>query len=641
MAVMTTPLTASLITSCWQPGDVRLSPDGRYVAWDAAPYGRAGEHDEGAVWVAPTGGSEPARQWTQERASSHPRWSPDGSRLAIASDRAEPGVMGLYVLPVAGGEAVPVVVRKRSISVFAWSPDGRSLAFLAPDEPDEDHERREKERDDPDVHGERWERHRLHVVTVDTREVTTLLAADLHLTDLAWSPDGSRIAVTARPTPVADDAMHASVLMVPSAGGEHGTVCAGGDVNDLTWTADGRRLVYVASHDTQPQSSYTVWSVPADRGQTPVTIGPGTEDEECGIGVRAVAGEPRVVILVAEGLDTRLEWCDPETGAREELWTADGSVATFAVAPGPVVAVVASQGVGLPEVWTGRPHRLSRVSDHHTGLAAVRFGAVEDFHWHAPDGLMLDGILIRPATEPGMPAGPAAMVVLPHGGPYGRSGRDLHVHPLDWGQWLATAGYAVLMPNYRGGLGRGNRFAQAVRGDMGGAEWGDVLSAVDAAVERGIADPSRLGIGGWSQGGFLTAWGVTQTDRFSAAVMGAGISDWGMMSMTSDVPTFEGTLAGDQPWNGPGPHRGAERSPISYAAHCRTPLLILHGQDDERVPVSQGIGFHRALLAMGSPVELVTYPREPHGIRERRHQEDLLERVRAWFDRWLKPDATG
>jgi dipeptidyl aminopeptidase/acylaminoacyl peptidase len=227
-------------------------------------------------------------------------------------------------------------------------------------------------------------------------------------------------------------------------------------------------------------------------------------------------------------------------------------------------------------------------------------------------------------------------VVLVHGGPYGRWGHSFHLGWGDWAQWLALAGYAVLMPNPRGGMGHGERFAAAARGDVGGADYRDVMSAVDAAVERGIADPERLGIGGWSQGGFMTAWAVTQTRRFRAGVMGAGVSDWGMMAATSDLPDFERDLGGSAPWDGVGPHRHAELSPISFARAVTTPVLILHGQRDERVPLSQAIAFHRALRERDVPCQLVVYPREPHGIGERAHQVDLLKRVRAWYDRWLR-----
>jgi dipeptidyl aminopeptidase/acylaminoacyl peptidase len=265
-------------------------------------------------------------------------------------------------------------------------------------------------------------------------------------------------------------------------------------------------------------------------------------------------------------------------------------------------------------------------------LREFAFCTQEPFFWQAPDGLKLDGILIRP-SQPS--EGPLPTVVLVHGGPYGRSSNEWNLQPLRWGQWLAHHGYAVLLPNYRGGVGHGHWFATQARGNVGVGDFPDVLSMVDAAIERGIADPERLGIGGWSQGGFMTAWAVGHTTRFKAAVMGAGVSDWNMMTLTSDLPTFESVLGGSHPWNGVGPRRADEVSPISFASHAETPLLMLHGKNDERVPVSQAIGFERALRGRDVPVQLVVYPREPHGVRERAHQRDILRRVLAWYQQWL------
>ncbi len=172
-----------------------------------------------------------------------------------------------------------------------------------------------------------------------------------------------------------------------------------------------------------------------------------------------------------------------------------------------------------------------------------------------------------------------------------------------WAQYLAAHGYAILMPNYRGGVGHGHRFAINARGNVGEGDFPDVLSGVDAAIERGIADPERLGIGGWSQGGFMTAWAVGHTTRFKAGVMGAGVSDWNMMTLTSDLPTFECVLGGSRPWDGIDRDRAAEVSPIYFAANATTPLLMLHGKNDERVPVSQAIGFERALRERNVPTQ--------------------------------------
>ena len=230
------------------------------------------------------------------------------------------------MLDVSGGEAEPVLVRKRSITAYAWAPDSGSIALLAPDEPDDEDERRDNERDDGDVWGERWQRNRLLRVSLGTGETTTLWAGDLHPVEMAWSPDGERLAVLARPTPELDDMSRATVWVLAANGaGEPRKLADVPFAGDLGWAGDGDRLVYTASHDLVPCSASTVWALPADGGEA-VVIGPGRDETRCGIGVVTVPGEPRVVALVAEGLDSRLEWCDPATGEREVLWAAPGEV---------------------------------------------------------------------------------------------------------------------------------------------------------------------------------------------------------------------------------------------------------------------------------------------------------------------------
>ncbi|HET8629385.1 MAG TPA: prolyl oligopeptidase family serine peptidase, partial [Thermomicrobiales bacterium] len=251
----------------------------------------------------------------------------------------------------------------------------------------------------------------------------------------------------------------------------------------------------------------------------------------------------------------------------------------------------------------------------------------------------LDGLLILPPGK-GRADGSFPTVVVAHGGPYGRFADSFQLAWAPSGQWLATHGYAVFLPNPRGGQGHGVAFAARVAGDVGGADYGYIMAGLDLLIEQGVADPDRLGIGGWSQGGFMTAWAVGQSDRFKAGVMGAGVSDWGMMVAESDMQHFEAALGGSTGWEGPGPHRHDALSPVSFVHRVRTPVLILHGERDERVPVSQGRFFARGLKEYGVPYELVVYPREPHGLQERNHQLDALRRTRAWFDRWLRPEST-
>jgi dipeptidyl aminopeptidase/acylaminoacyl peptidase len=178
-------------------------------------------------------------------------------------------------------------------------------------------------------------------------------------------------------------------------------------------------------------------------------------------------------------------------------------------------------------------------------------------------------------------------------------------------------------------------------GDLGGAELSDILEGIDMLVAAGVADPDRLGITGPSHGGFMTAWAVGQTDRFKAALMNAGISDWGMIAGTGEYGAMDGVLAGSFGWEGTGPHPHDRVSPISFASKVRTPVLIVSGEDDTNVPLAQAIYFHRALSRYGAEHELVVYPREGHGLRERNHQRDLLLRTRAWFDRWLSDPGSS
>ncbi len=646
-------LTAEMIVDQTFPGDVQLSPDGKQVAYTLAPRSKKEEHETSAIWIARTDRSAPSRQFTAGEAhDQHPRWSPDGKQLAFLSDRAKRGTAQLYLIGADGGEARPLTSTKNTKSVedFAWSPGGGHLAFTSSDEPAEEDEKKEKERDDARVYGEKWPYARLRLLSLATREVTTLVAGERHIADFAWHPQGTEVAYVAQQTPDLEARAHEVVIeRIAIAGGEPHIVCRFPcEVHSLAWSQDGNTLFFLASVAKKSQSSLAVYAVAAQGGE-PERIACG--ETSCAAELQAVQQASSLAMLVGEGLGSRIDLLIPENGEMIPLLDGRNGEQNVEYASWDVrcdqhgtftVAAVCSSGDQPWEVWAGQEQTgqnsgamaIQQISAHQEQLASISFGRQEPFFWIARDGLALDGILIRPPGE--TEASPLPMVVLVHGGPYGRWEQHFHLHALDWGQWLALAGYAVLMPNPRGGFGRGEQFAAAARGEVGQADYQDVLSAVDAAIERGIADPEHLGIGGWSQGGFMSAWAVTQTERFKAAVMGAGVSDWGMMVMTSDVPDFEQELGGSAPWDGQAHRRHLELSPITFARAVKTPVLILHGENDARVPLSQATGFHRALRRQGVPVEFVVYPREPHGVAERAHQIDILKRVRRWYDRWLK-----
>jgi len=203
------------------------------------------------------------------------------------------------------------------------------------------------------------------------------------------------------------------------------------------------------------------------------------------------------------------------------------------------------------------------------------------------------------------------------------------------GQLLASNGYVVFLPNPRGATGRGWRFAEANRDDWGGMDFQDIMDGVDFLIDQKIADATRLGIGGWSYGGFMTSWAVTQTNRFKAAVVGAAVTNLFSFNGTTDItPGFLRSYFLDIPSRRRVPYDN--HSAMTFLKNCKTPSLVLHGQADDRVPVSQGFEFYSGLKALGVETEMVVYPREPHALKERAHQIDLLQRILAWYDKYLK-----
>jgi dipeptidyl aminopeptidase/acylaminoacyl peptidase len=291
----------------------------------------------------------------------------------------------------------------------------------------------------------------------------------------------------------------------------------------------------------------------------------------------------------------------------------------------------------VPDVWTvdlDGGGELTRRTHCNPELEAAQLGTTEIVRWASDEGVEVEGILIKPSSYQAGQRYP--LVVQVHGGPTWQWVNGFYANWHDWAQMLAGRGYAVLLPNPRGSTGRGPEYSNANFGDVGGGEYRDMLAGVDAMIERGIADPDGLGIGGWSWGGYMTAWTVSQTTRFKAAVMGAGLPNMISDNSIGDIPSanlsyFEQTAYHD-------PDSYYDRSAIKHIRNATTPTLILHGEADKRVNMWQGVEMYMALKTLGVPTQLVTYPREPHGIQERKHQLDLMRRVVEWYDRYLQPE---
>jgi dipeptidyl aminopeptidase/acylaminoacyl peptidase len=634
-------LTAEMIVDGVVPSDPQIAPDGQLVAFVVAPVGRRAAHPRSAIWLAPVDGSTAPQQITQGTAHDRsPRWSPDGEWLYFLSDRAEAGKAQLQRLRLRGGEATALTTWRPQIEDFVPLPDGRTVALLAVDPPTAEQERRERERDDADVFGASWAFARLRLLDVVTREIRTINHASLrdrHVVAQAASLDGRLLAVVSWSTPEIDHLTLPNELhVVDLCTCEVRLLCTvPWAINTLIWSHDSRQIYYLTNAAGGGVGGSAIFSVDLAEGV------PRMLNQDQGVcSVNLCRGcQNNLLVTVATGLDTAIDWLDTVSGTIKRLSDHRGDLSDMTTsADGHMLAALCSTPLAPLDVWAGPPAGpLVRISDLRPELREIRWGEQERLSWRAPDGLMIDGLLILPSAKT-RADGPFPLITIVHGGPYWRftDSFQLSWHPS--GQWLATHGYAVLLPNPRGGMGHGGEFAACVAGAVGTDDYTDIMAGIDMLIAQGVADPARLGIGGWSQGGFMTAWAVGQTERFRAGVMGAGVSDWGMMVATSDLPHWEGLLSGFSGWTGSGPHRHAALSPISFVDHVRTPMLILHGEQDQRVPVSQARFFARGLREYGIDYELVVYPRQPHSIGERSHQIDALYRMRSWFDRWLRPE---
>jgi dipeptidyl aminopeptidase/acylaminoacyl peptidase len=631
-------LSAELVTDSRVPTDPVLSPDGRWVVFVVATVGRVGEFPVSTLWISAVGGAVPARKLT---GGSMPRWAPDSESLFFLSDRVKPGTAQLYRVRPADGEAEALTTWKSGIDGHLPLADPGMVAIIAVDEPTGEDERRAKERDDAWVWSEQVRPARLRLLDVGTGELRTPEAfGDRHVTELAQRPDAGPLAVLtwATPEPKLGPVEPWLHLLDPETGATQDLGPAGVEACSLAWwhAANGWHLAYLAVTPPGLIGGYAVFDVSLTPGEPAgehhnLTAGMTTCPLEL---VQVGSGVP--LALFADGLDTTIHRLDPAELRFGEVSRAKGFAKSLTASRrGDVVAAVMSTSYEPKDVHAGAlPGPLNRVSDTGPELRGIRWGTQERLSYRASDGLALDGLLILPAGKT-REDGPFPLVTLVHGGPHDRYADQLALGWYPSGQWLAAAGYAVFLPNPRGGLGHGHAFTASVAGAVGTAEWTDLLTGVDLLIEEGVADADRLGIGGWSHGGFVAAWAVGQTGRFKASLMGAGISDWGMLAATGEGGQFEAALGGSTGWEGTGPHRHDTLSPISYASKIRTPVLIVHSECDTNVPLSQAEFFHRALRRFGVEHEFVVYPRENHSLRERNHQLDLLHRTREWFDRWL------
>jgi dipeptidyl aminopeptidase/acylaminoacyl peptidase len=433
--------------------------------------------------------------------------------------------------------------------------------------------------------------------------------------------------------------MFKEIQIVPAAGGAPSPVCdTPGKLGPPKWSPDGGRIAFRAGVSSNDPFAGSIFVVAAPSGE-PVNL---TPDIEATVAEVDWLDMDTLVFLAFDGTKTTLNKMSPDGGGIKKISKDGPAFTSFSFSEdGNLAALTASTFEHPRELYLWKKGGLfsrgvgsmERLTFSNPGLDAVDLAPQEVVSWTSVDGKEIQGVLMRPLSYQEGTRYP--LVVQVHGGPEGVYLDGWTTSFYGWSQCLAAKGYAVLMPNYRGSIGRGVAFSKGDHKDLGGKEFADVLSGVDHLVNLGLVDADRVGMGGTSYGGYMSALAATaHSDRFAATVDHAGISDWNSFTGTTDIP-YEMCMVHWDLWVFDDPELCWDRSPIAHVSETNAPVLIVHGRDDHRVDPCQASEFYTALKEKGVDTELVFYPRESHGLSERAHRLDYMNRVLAWFDKHL------
>ena len=630
-----------------------ISPDGRAVAYVLSVPRDPYDDDDGPPWTelhVATGPGQSRPFVAGEVRVSVVRFTPDGKAITFLAKRFGDEFDALWSIPLDGGESRKLAGFDTDITGYSLDPGGKRVALLAKDKQTDAEEKREKKGFTAKVVEEGLDPLRVWIAELKPdgpvkRDDARALPLEGSASELAWGPDGTRIAVALAPTPLIDDEyMKRKVHVVDTEGKVLGRIEHTGKLAAVRWSPDGARLALIAGADLNDPSPARLFVAPASGG-APVDRLPGFEGD--------------VTNVAWKDAGTLAYTFDQGTGAGYAEIGASGTgkpVVRVGPAPGaplPATLAVARDGraafvadaprhPGELFVLGPRESSLVRWTESNPWLAEIDFGRQETISWNARDGLRIEGLLVRPLGERKGQRYPLIHVV--HGGPESHFRDGWLTSYSNPGHVGAARGYAVLYANYRGSTGRGVAFSKLDQADYAGdpsgkqgGEFYDLVDGTEYLVGLGLVDRAKVGVTGGSYGGYASAWCATAlTEHFAASVMFVGISDWVSKVGTTDIPNemYE-VHARRWPWDHWDWFR--ERSPLSYAKQARTPILILHGQDDTRVHPSQSLALYRYLKTLGQvPVRLVMYPGEGHGNRKAAARYDYSLRMLGWMDHYLK-----
>lgn len=493
----------------------RISPDGSRVAYTVGEVKMEKDKEWKTVtqvWIVPTAGGK-AMQYTRgDKNSAAPEWSPDGSMLAFLSDREKDGERQVWMMMANGGEAWAATSHKGGVTGFRWSPDGKQLLLTATDQANKDEEDRKKVKDDTIVIDRDIKMSHLWLWDIEKKTGKRLTEGDFTVSDPQWSPDGTRITYTTRPTPKADDGSLSEVWIMTIASGEKKKLeDSPGSSDTARWSPDGKWIAFTGSPDPNGGVSTSfLYLVPA-AGGTPKEL---TTKFDLSVGTPVWSRDGKTIYFSTNVLEAiEVYSADAGSGSVKQLSERGGSTGITEISrDGKTIVGTTSTAKQPTELYTASPDFKSPklLTDQNAWLKDYALAETEIVKWKSKDGTEIEGLLTKPV---GYETGKKVPFLLnPHGGPTGASLNSF----TSTVQVLAANGFAVLQPNFRGSTGKGLAFAQANKNTWGKGDYEDCMTGVDAMIAKGIADPDRLGAFGWSYGGYMTFWILTQTDRFKA-----------------------------------------------------------------------------------------------------------------------------
>ena len=644
-------LTPEMIVNMKHVTQVAIDPSGQKIAFVLnVPRTEEDKHGKSysEIWLTTVDGKKPKQYISKPGRPSSVSWSPDGKWITFLSKKTKEKDKKngktehtqIYKIAVTGGESSTLTKHNSSISRYHWSPDGKSIAFVAADPETKEEKEAQKAGRDWKVYDENYKHLRLWILDIASGKTRQLFEEDLSVWNFVWTPDSKQIIFQAAETPLIDDSyVFQKIYTTPISAGTPEVLCnTKGKLGSMAVSPDGKKLAFLGAISLNDPLAQSLFTVPID-GEIVRFLSQNVASS--GTWVDWINNKT-LALLSVKGTQTVLSKVNAENGKMTDI-----------IAGGPIMqsidlnsktgrfAAVAHAHRHPREVFSGKiaGDKIKRLTNHNPWMKSKRIARQEVTEWLGADGWRIEGVLTYPLYYKAGQKYPLVLQI--HGGPEGVSLNGWTTSAGYPVQVLAGEGYFVLQPNYRGSGGRGVDFSKADHDDLGGKEFEDVLAGVDTLIERGFVDGERVGTGGWSYGGYFSAWAATRhSERFKASVVAAGISNWISFAGTTDIPHEMSLVHWNSYWH---TQRDLhwERSPQYYIEKADTPTLVIHGMSDTRVHPEQGIQLYTALKIKRVPTKLVLYPRQPHGLVERAHQLDYMKRVVEWFNKYLQVGGTN